>query len=318
MKMAFVLAMVLLFVVLTAISIALFKYSRRGWWIWGGIILAGFVFLRHPISDFMDPWFLDSVGEVSISEVVSAREFTVQGWVNMERHIVLAGTRLPDAKAEQDAAKAGLLKLLGEKKRVAISFPQTVRRMAEPWPAIVTSGGVSVNEHMLNSGFLLADGTTVPHRSGAAVIERNADAARKIAASDGLTPHDHPQEAKEPFTASNPTPKQATASPDAGKLGQAGKDAEPPELPTWARYVLWVLAGFFGATSLGMVLNKRYHGLAFLLLIAGLAIRSIVLSSQSGATVWPPIVCLIIVVVCAGGGRMANKEFLEDHPSFRK
>jgi len=317
MKVTFVLTMVLLFIVLTAISIALFKYSRRGWWIWGGIILAGFLFLWHPISDVMDPWFLDSVGEVSVSEVVSAREFTVQDWANMERHIVLAGTRIPDTKAEQDAAKAELMKLL-DKKRVVISFAQTVRRMPEPWPAIVTSGGLSVNEHMLTSGLLLTNGTTVPHRSGAAVIERSADAAGKIGTSDRLTPRDHPQEAKEPFAASNPTSTQNIVRLDTEKPGQVRKDAGPPDLPAWGRYTLWVLAGFFGATSLGMVLNKRFHGLVFLLLITCLAIRSIVLSVQSGATVWPPIVCLIIVVMFAGGGRMANKEFLEDHPSFRK
>jgi len=318
MKIAFVLTMVFLFIVLTAISIALFKHSRRGWWIWGGILLVGFVLLWHPISDLMDPWFLESVGELSISEVVSAREFTVQGWANMERHIVLAGTRLPDSKAEQDAAKAGLLKLLGEKKRVVISFPHSVCRMPEPWPANVTSGGVSVNEHMLTSRFLLTDGTTLPQRSGAAATEGDADAAGKVGTPDRPTPHDRAPGGGELVTASNPAPKQATARPDAEKAAQTGKDAAPPELPTWARFVLWALAGFFGATSLGMVLNKRYHGFAFLLLIGGLAIRSIVLSSQSGTTVWPPIVCLIIIVVFAGAGRMANKEFLEDHPSFRK
>lgn len=302
MEIAFVLAMVLLFVVLCVISFVLFRRSRRAWWIWGGICLVGFVLLWRPISDFMDPWFLSSI-EVSASEVISGREFTVSGWAHMERHIVLAGTRLPNTEEEQDAAKIELLKLLGEKKRITISFPQTVRRLPEPWPAIVISGGIPINEFMLRSGFLLSDGTTLGRTSATEMLEGKGNVAKKDALPDQSALRKHPREAKEPSKTSNPTPSETVS---------AG------ELPTWVRYVLWILAGFFGATSLGMVMNKRPLGMTFLLLIGGLAIRSIVLSSQSGVTVWPPIICLIITILCAGGARVANKEFLEKYHSFRK
>ena len=276
--------MVLLFIVLTVISGALFRSSRRAWLTWGGILLLGFLILRRPISDFTDPIFIGSIPNLSVVEVLSAREFTVTGWAYLDRRIVLAGTRLPATKAGQDAAKLELLKSLGGKKRVTISFPRTVRHTPEPWPAIVNSSGVSLNIRMLASGALLSDGMPLSST----------------------------------FTISGLLPAQKVIEPHVKKPGQSGQGTKSGKLPTWLRYVIWIFAGFFGATSLGMVINKRPMGLTFLLLIAGSAIRSIIISFKSGATVWPPIICLIITVLFGGAGVKASEEFLEGHPDLRK
>lgn len=105
----FLLGSLVLFAVLTVISVVLYRRSPRGWLLWGAMLLVGMLLLRGPISDLMDPAFVSSVGEITVKQVVSAREFTVAGWLNKDRHIVLAGTRLPASSSEQERAETELV-----------------------------------------------------------------------------------------------------------------------------------------------------------------------------------------------------------------
>lgn len=317
MKIPFAVAMVLLFFTLGFISLSILKRSRRGYWILFGILLASMLLFKKPVSDVMDPWYLASVGEIPVSEVVSGREFIVQGWLQIDRHIVLAGTKLPEGKAEQDAAKAGLLQLLGVTMRTEISFPNPVRHMPEPWPAIASISGVRVNEHLLMSKLLLPDGGLSPQASGMAESNNQASASNNVSESTlRQTSAQLPKNNEIVTLTESPTGRITAYSADV-QSEKPALDAAPSELPTWVRYILWVLVGCSGATALGMVLNKRYHGILPLLLIIGFATRSIMNSVQSGVTVWPPIVCLIIIVMGAGAGRIANKQFLENNPNYR-
>ncbi len=81
--------------------------------------------------------------------------------------------------------------------------------------------------------------------------------------------------------------------------------------PAWLRYIIWAILGFFGATTLGMVMNRRFHGLIFLMPILGAAAWSIYRSHVSGATMAPPIITLAMILLLWKSGAMANLQYLE-------
>ncbi len=323
----FLLGSLVLFAVLTVISNVLYRSSPRGWLLWGAMLLVGMLLLRGPISDLMDPSFVSSVGEIPVKQVVSAREFTVVGWLYKDRHIVLAGTRLPASSSEQERAETELVRLLGTKKRVIITFSQPVRRLPEPWPAVVTANGLNLNRSMVAGGFLLPDGQQLG--DSPAPLATGENAPRTAPAHSQVAPSALPaptsqsaDETDAPVTIPDtapPSSPETSSQPGVPPAAQSGAEPWPSEiqLPKAVRYALWVLAGFLGATSLGMVLNRR-SGWPALLIIVGLAIRSIVLSHQAGVSIWPPIVCLVMIVSMGGGGASANREFLEKHPDARR
>jgi hypothetical protein len=87
---------------------------------------------------------------------------------------------------------------------------------------------------------------------------------------------------------------------DSGAPPMASEPQSDRAMPIAVRVIIWAVVGFVGASLLGQVLNGRGMPLIFLLVIAALAIRSIVTSVQNDISLVPPVVCLGIIVLLGG------------------
>ncbi len=219
-------------------------------------------FLRGPIEF----WILERA-KISASEVISGNVFSVRGSIFSKRHLVLAGTALPSEAQNRKRAKEALELYLSDRNLDIIILAED-GRTAQPWPVLVSIDSISLNQKMINEGFLLA-----------AVSATNPESA-VMAPTFRSTGENF-----------NSTPSYKNA--EIYMKEQKG-------LSSTKRYLLWISLGFFGSIGLGVIFAGNPRGCFVFVAIAAGASWSIASSLIKDISIWPPIIGLLIVFLFSG------------------
>ncbi len=233
------------------------------------IVMAVILFLREPIEF----WILERA-KISASEVISGNEFSVQGSFFPKHHLVLAGTALPSEAQDIERAREALELFLSDRSLDIIILAKD-GRTAQPWPVLVSIDSISLNQKMINEGFLLAAASATNPKSAV------------------MAPT---------FRSTGENLKGISINKDA--------EIDMKEQKGWSstkRYLLWIILGFFGSTALGMIFAGNSSGCYVLWAILFGASWSIISSLSKDISIWPPIIGLLIVFLFSGFGAKAQR-----------
>jgi len=214
-----------------------------------------------------------SIARTSVESVTSGNEFTAGTILLRTRRVVLFNTEIPPNPQAAAQAKRALEQLIGgQTVFVEPSVPGTATR--EPWPVRVRAGSVDVNEVMVRNGHLRGASTSAENR---------------------------------------PLPVGQAPPIEAADTHQSGPDPSKKTSgwPLATRLLIWIPVGLFGASALGMTLNRRRGALFLLLVVTGSVLYALWDAWKEGISLVPPALALLLILLLGGWAAKSNRQLEE-------
>lgn len=247
-----------------------------------------------------------------VIEVTGPNQIKTEGIWIIDPIFRLAGTKVKTGEEENALAKQKLKSLI-EGKKVLFVFPQGSEGsifFKNALDVFIKSNGAWVNAQMVAQGLLEKTGRLVPRD--------RTESTSQMPQSSASTAQEQPSPTTEKGN-SMPSVASDSVAPKQGQLGEANEanDHKKQEKAPWwvvvLRYGFYVLIGFTGAVSLGMVLNRRWRGFLGLALIDGFAIFALVGAIRENGDWLPPALTLAITLLLGGAGKRANLQAIKDY-----
>lgn len=84
-------------------------------------------------------------------------------------------------------------------------------------------------------------------------------------------------------------------------------------MPVW----IYLIIGAFGATSFGMMFNKRPAGFLFFPIIYYFVVKDFYIGIVNDLPLWKPIIVTAWILLTGGVGAKSNRQFLEKNPEYK-
>lgn len=85
-------------------------------------------------------------------------------------------------------------------------------------------------------------------------------------------------------------------------------------IPSPTSWWQWILFGVFGASSFGMLINKRIAGYIVFAIVLYFVVKDFRVAIEMGYPIWPFILLIAWILLTGGLAKTANRETLERAP----